>query len=62
MKYSELHRIIIKSGWHYLYARGSHYYYEKNGIISTPVPHHGSKEIGEGLRRKIFKEMQLTTN
>jgi len=39
-------------------AEGSHYLYEKNGKV-YPVPFHGAKEIGEGLRRKIFKDMAL---
>jgi predicted RNA binding protein YcfA (HicA-like mRNA interferase family) len=24
-----------------------------------PVPYHGGKELGKGLERKIFKEMEL---
>jgi mRNA interferase HicA len=35
------------------------YFYTKNGILSPPVPFHGSKEIGEGLKKKIIKEMKL---
>ena len=58
MKSSELHRKIRKNGWKYVKAEGSHYIYEKNGK-RFPVPYHGSKEIGEGLRRKIVKEMGL---
>jgi mRNA interferase HicA len=27
---------------------------------SYPVPFHGAKEIGEGLRRKIIQEMGLS--
>jgi mRNA interferase HicA len=58
MKSSELHRLIKKCGWHFFKAEGSHYIYEKDGR-KYPVPFHGAKEIGEGLRRKIFKEMGL---
>jgi predicted RNA binding protein YcfA (HicA-like mRNA interferase family) len=25
----------------------------------TPVPFHGAKEIGEGIRKRIVKEMSL---
>ncbi len=59
MKYTELHRIIVRNGWRFAYAQGSHYFYIKDGIYSPPIPYHGSKEIGEGLRKKILKEMQI---
>ena len=59
MKYSEFHRIIERNGWKFSYAKGSHYFYIKNGVVSQPVPNHGAKEIGEGLRKKIIREMGL---
>jgi mRNA interferase HicA len=59
MKYSEFHRKIIKNGWKYSHAEGSHYFYIKDGILSEPVPYHGSKEIGERLRMNIAKKMGL---
>jgi len=59
MKYSALHRKIKENGWKFSHAEGSHYFYAKNGILSMGVPYHGAKEIGEGLKRKIFKEMGL---
>ncbi len=59
MKYTELHRKIVRNGWQFRHAVGSHYFYEKNGVLSPPVPFHGSKEIGEGLRRKIEREMGI---
>ncbi|MBO9573975.1 MAG: type II toxin-antitoxin system HicA family toxin [Chitinophagaceae bacterium] len=66
MKSSELHRIIRRAGWEHIRRAGwehirtdgSHYIYEKDGQ-TYPVPFHGAKEIGKGLRRKIFKEMNL---
>ncbi|MDR0574136.1 MAG: type II toxin-antitoxin system HicA family toxin [Tannerella sp.] len=48
-----------KNGWKLLYTSGSHYFYEKDGIISPPVPYHGAKEMGEGLRIKLTKEPGL---
>jgi mRNA interferase HicA len=57
MKYSEFHR-FIKSGWIYIGAEGSHYIYEKDGRRYS-VPFHGSKEIGEGLRKKNMKDIGL---
>jgi mRNA interferase HicA len=59
MKYTEFHRKIRKNGWTLLYASGSHYFYEKDGVNSLPIPYHGAKEIGEGLRIKLTKELGL---
>lgn len=59
MKYAEFHRLIIKNGWKYVKAAGSHYFYVKDGIVSPPVPYHGSKEIYEPLRKAIAKQMNL---
>lgn len=58
MKSSEFHKILRKSGWNHIRTSGSHYIYEKDGRI-YPVPYHGSKEIGEGLRKKIMKDLGL---
>lgn len=58
MKYKEFHRIIQRQGWAIIRQRGSHVVYEKNGVKVT-VPNHTSKEINEGLRLKIVKEMGL---
>ncbi|MDR0865321.1 MAG: type II toxin-antitoxin system HicA family toxin [Candidatus Symbiothrix sp.] len=59
MKYTEFHRKIIKNGWRFLYAEGSHYFYEKNGVLSPPIPFHGAKELGKGLEKNITKVMRL---
>jgi mRNA interferase HicA len=59
MKYKEFHKKIEKNGWKYVYAEGSHYFYVKEGILSPPVPYHGAKEMGEGLRKKLIKVMGL---
>lgn len=56
MKYSEIHRRFIAAGWRFLYSTGSHYFYEKDGVKSEPVPYHGAKEIGKGLANKIIKK------
>jgi len=58
MKYNEFHRIIKRHGWQEIRQRGSHIMYEKNGV-KVIVPHHGSKEMAEGLRLKLIKEMGL---
>jgi mRNA interferase HicA len=59
MKYKEFHSLIKKNGWKYSHAEGSHYFYVKDGVLSPPVPYHGAKEIGEGLRRKLTRQMGL---
>lgn len=58
MKSSEFHRLLRKNGWIHIRTRGSHYIYEKDGK-SYPIPYQGSKEIGEGLRKKIMKDLGL---
>lgn len=58
MKSREFHRLIKKNGWRHIKTEGSHYIYEKNGF-REPVPFHGSKEMGEGLRKKLIKKMGL---
>ncbi len=59
MKYSEFHRKIIKNGWKFISATGSHYFYEKDGKSSPPIPYHGSKEMGKGIEKRLTKEMEL---
>lgn len=59
MKYSEFHRIVRRNGRVLARARGSHYMYIKNGVTYC-VPYHSSKEMNEGLRKTIIKEMKLT--
>ena len=58
MKSKELHQLILKNGWFFLRASGSHYIYQKEGR-RYPVPYHGSKEVGKGIEKKIKKEMNL---
>ena len=65
IKSSEFHRQLIKRGkrrgWHWVQGEGdgSHRIYEDKNGIRYPVPYHGNKEIGEGLRKKIIKDMEL---
>ncbi len=58
MKYKEFHRIITRQGWVKIRQSGSHVIYEKDGLKYT-VPDHGSKEIPEGLRLRLQKDMGL---
>lgn len=64
VKSSEFHRQISKKGkkrgWKWIgVSEGSHRIYEDKNGIRYPVPYHGTKEIGKGLRKKIIKDMEL---
>ena len=58
LKSREFHIIVRRNGWRLIKSEGSHYIYEKNGF-KYPVPFHGSKEVPEGLRKKMIKDMGL---
>ena len=59
MKYSELHRRFVKAGWTFDHAEGSHYFYTKDGIMTEPIPYHGSHEIGKGLANKLIRKYNV---
>lgn len=59
MKYKEFHRQITRAGWTFHHAAGNHYFYMKDGVLSEPIPFHGSKEIPEPLRKKIARNLDL---
>jgi len=59
MKSTDLHEQIRRNGWKFVRASGSHYFYEKDGKKSPPVPYHGAKEMGKGLVRSLIKAMEL---
>ena len=60
MKSSELHRLFIKAGYKFDHAVGSHYFYtDSNGILTEPVPYHGTKEMGKGLANKLINKYKL---
>ncbi len=56
MKFTEMHGRFIAAGWKFLYARGSHYFYERKGVKTEPIPYHGAKEMGKGLATKFIKK------
>jgi mRNA interferase HicA len=59
MKYSEFRRWLERRGAKFTsHKRGSHFDVELNGEYST-FPDHGAKEMGEGLRKKILKDLKL---
>ena len=56
MKCSEALRILEDDGW-YGVSKGSHLkmrHNHKEGVIV--FPNHGSKELGKGLERTLFKQ------
>lgn len=58
MKYSEFERWLKSQGVEVIRQKGSHKIVRLNGK-QTVFPSHGAKEIGEGLRKKIIKDLGL---
>lgn len=58
MKYSEFRRWLLQQGVELQPGKGSHMK-AVLGDRQTVFPYHGSKEIGEGLRLKILKDLGL---
>lgn len=58
MKYSQFKKWLEQQGVTFQPGKGSHLIAERNGKTTT-VPFHGSKEIGDSLRRKIMKDLGL---
>ena len=60
MKCSELHRLIIQSGWVEIKGRGkgSHVRYVKDGKYYT-VPNHKGKEIDNDFAKRILRELGI---
>ena len=60
MKCSELLRILYRKGWFVISQKGSHLklgHPEKENIIV--FPNHGSREMGKGMEKRIFKDAGL---
>jgi mRNA interferase HicA len=59
VKYSEFIRLLSSHGVTFQKGKGSHLkaFYQSR---QTAVPNHGSKEIGEGLRKDILKQLGIT--
>jgi mRNA interferase HicA len=58
MKYSEFRRWLKAQGVEFEPAKGSHFKV-RHGNNQTIFPDHGSKEMSEGLRRAIIKQLGL---
>lgn len=60
MKCSEALRLLRKDGWQIVSQKGSHLklkHPSKDGVLI--FPNHGSRELGKGLQRKLFKQAGL---
>ncbi len=61
MKCKEALRLILKAGWYIHSQSGSHVKLKhKNYTYSIVFPNHGSKELGKGLQKKLFKQAGIT--
>ena len=57
MKCSQALKIIQEAGWYIVAQRGSHLKLKHHRLTGTLIfPNHGSKEIGNGLQKKLFKQ------
>lgn len=57
MKCSEAFRILRKDGWYAISQKGSHVKLKHPSKKGTIVfPNHGSRELGKGLQKKLFKQ------
>jgi len=60
MKYSEFRRWLKSQGVRFVPGKGSHFRIFHDGNHTKSVfPDHGSKEMDEGLRKKILKDLGL---
>ncbi|MFP8968554.1 type II toxin-antitoxin system HicA family toxin [Pokkaliibacter sp. CJK22405] len=59
MTYNEFERWLKKQGVQIANLSGRHYKKATYNGKTIPLPYHGAKEIPEGTRRKIIKELGL---
>ena len=60
MKCSQALKILKKDGWKAVSQKGSHMKLEHDIKKGTIIfPNHGSKELGTGLQKKLFKQAGL---
>lgn len=59
MTYNEYLKWLKKQGVKVVNGKGRHYKKATLNGKEVPIPYHGAKEIGEGVRRKINKELGL---
>lgn len=58
MKYSEFRRWLKAQGVEFGKGKGSHFRLYLNGLKSS-FPDHGAKEMPEGTRKSIMKDLGL---
>ncbi|HNO61728.1 MAG TPA: type II toxin-antitoxin system HicA family toxin [Plasticicumulans sp.] len=60
MKYSEFVRWLKSHGAEISQGKGRHYLKATYNGRTVPVPYHGAKEIPEGVRKSILKQLGLS--
>lgn len=59
MSYNEFVKWLIQHGAEISQGRGRHCKKVTFNGKTVPLPHHGAKEIGEGLRKTIIKQLGI---
>ncbi|HHH4983920.1 TPA: type II toxin-antitoxin system HicA family toxin [Streptococcus pyogenes] len=56
----EMAKIAKENGWYEIRKKGSHHHFKKDGIpYIVTIPIHGNKDLGNGLEKKILKDLGL---
>ena len=56
----EMVKLALANGWIEVRKRGSHPYFKKEGVpYFITIPVHGNEDLGNGLERKILKDLGL---
>ncbi|WP_129138805.1 type II toxin-antitoxin system HicA family toxin [Modicisalibacter coralii] len=59
MTYNEFVRWLKKRGVEVTTGKGRHSMKATHNGKTVPLPYHGAKEIGEGVRKRIIKQLGL---
>lgn len=59
MSYNEFKKWLKSQGVEISNGKGRHCKKVTLNGITVPLPDHGAKEMGEGLRKKIIKELNM---
>ena len=53
-------KLALANGWIEVRKRGSHHHFKKEGVpYFITIPVHGNEDLGNGLERKILKDLGL---
>jgi predicted RNA binding protein YcfA (HicA-like mRNA interferase family) len=62
MTFRELEKILIKDGWYYHHANGSHYHYKHNIKYGEVIVPRHKGDIPKGTLNSILKQADLKNN